>query len=413
MPIEITCIGCKGLLRLPDEYLGKPVRCGACGTVFTATPTPAPLPVNAPAPELPLWEDELPSLQDQQDIALRLSVLSDSTHQLWGRIPARLTHEGLLLGEDAERCVARPGECAANYRRANRIALEIGTRRIDIKISKPGVYTGRLARDLAELLNSKRGPIRLADYRIEWYVWLLAVIPFGLLVLMRGGALWGALAGVMASVSLLVAHHEQLSRPVRIGAMLGLGAATYALSFGLLLLFGWTWPWALSVDAKSWQRFAPRGEPFSVEVPGKAVKRPFDFHRVFLGSQPTLWGLELKAHDLDFTIVSAEATEGGPDNESRLTHGRNDLLVANENTQPQLIAERNVTVAGRPARDIEIGKGDEPTLRARLILHEDHIIGLLVVSSRLGSYRAEVDRFFDSVKLLPIVRLPEGVVPER
>ena len=67
MPIELRCSGCGGLLKLPDEHLGRQVRCAACGAILTAAPT-------VPT----LEESPLPSLDKQDDIVLRLSVLQSN-----------------------------------------------------------------------------------------------------------------------------------------------------------------------------------------------------------------------------------------------------------------------------------------------------------------------------------------------
>jgi hypothetical protein len=37
MPSTVTCATCQRELRVPDEYLGKRVKCPACGAVFTPT----------------------------------------------------------------------------------------------------------------------------------------------------------------------------------------------------------------------------------------------------------------------------------------------------------------------------------------------------------------------------------------
>jgi predicted Zn finger-like uncharacterized protein len=57
MPIQINCPSCNRALRVPDELLGKNVKCPTCGTTFTASaegPAPAPVaeqpPVRPPAP---------------------------------------------------------------------------------------------------------------------------------------------------------------------------------------------------------------------------------------------------------------------------------------------------------------------------------------------------------------------------
>lgn len=60
MPTTTTCPSCHGQLRVPDDLLGKQVRCPVCQNVFEAA-APAPAPgadaPGPPAPERPLWKD--------------------------------------------------------------------------------------------------------------------------------------------------------------------------------------------------------------------------------------------------------------------------------------------------------------------------------------------------------------------
>jgi hypothetical protein len=54
MPTLLACPSCRGQLRVPDELVGRSIRCAACQTVFEATPptangTPPPAAVPVPA----------------------------------------------------------------------------------------------------------------------------------------------------------------------------------------------------------------------------------------------------------------------------------------------------------------------------------------------------------------------------
>src|SRR6266436_5831080 len=44
MPINTDCPSCNRKLRVPDELLGKKVKCPTCGTVFQADESAAPAP---------------------------------------------------------------------------------------------------------------------------------------------------------------------------------------------------------------------------------------------------------------------------------------------------------------------------------------------------------------------------------
>lgn len=58
MPIPINCPGCQKLLRVPDEFSGKRIRCPKCGERI-----PVPVLVQTPAPslEIDLSEDPPPA----------------------------------------------------------------------------------------------------------------------------------------------------------------------------------------------------------------------------------------------------------------------------------------------------------------------------------------------------------------
>jgi hypothetical protein len=51
MPLVVDCPTCTRKLRLPDDLLGRMVRCASCGETFEAKETPAPLPPPTPSVE--------------------------------------------------------------------------------------------------------------------------------------------------------------------------------------------------------------------------------------------------------------------------------------------------------------------------------------------------------------------------
>jgi predicted Zn finger-like uncharacterized protein len=50
MPITINCPSCSRTLRVPDDLLGKNVKCPTCGTTFTASAEGSPPEDEEPAP---------------------------------------------------------------------------------------------------------------------------------------------------------------------------------------------------------------------------------------------------------------------------------------------------------------------------------------------------------------------------
>src|SRR5947209_2382898 len=51
MPTEISCPSCLRQLRVPDDLLGKTVRCPSCQSTFTATASESPAMPPGPADE--------------------------------------------------------------------------------------------------------------------------------------------------------------------------------------------------------------------------------------------------------------------------------------------------------------------------------------------------------------------------
>jgi predicted Zn finger-like uncharacterized protein len=66
MPTLITCPSCSRQLRVPDELLGRRVKCPSCGETFTAaTDEPAP---PAPAPPPPVPPPPAPPINERGEI---------------------------------------------------------------------------------------------------------------------------------------------------------------------------------------------------------------------------------------------------------------------------------------------------------------------------------------------------------
>ena len=109
-------------------------------------------------------------------------------------------------------------------------------RDLELTVLKPFHYVKRLTRDLADFLDGGIDDIHAPDYRIPWYLILVALLPVGIPVLTLGGALPGLLGGGMAGLSLYIAQNERLSLAVRIVLCLLVAMVAYAL-FGALLIW--------------------------------------------------------------------------------------------------------------------------------------------------------------------------------
>jgi len=83
MPIQISCPSCAKQLRVPEDLLGKSVRCPNCQNTFTAeepgTPSPPPSSeaagVQSTAPESPRRRDRDVERDDDDDYPRRSRAL--------------------------------------------------------------------------------------------------------------------------------------------------------------------------------------------------------------------------------------------------------------------------------------------------------------------------------------------------
>lgn len=65
--VVVVCPSCENKLKIPDEYVGKKIRCKKCTTVFAAKPARAPAPAKATVTE-PKPEPVAVADQDSDDI---------------------------------------------------------------------------------------------------------------------------------------------------------------------------------------------------------------------------------------------------------------------------------------------------------------------------------------------------------
>src|SRR5712671_5314680 len=66
MPTSIECPSCNRKLKVPDNLLGKKVKCPTCGNAFTAAEEPPPPPEDDEEPPPPP-EDDLDEAPDEDD----------------------------------------------------------------------------------------------------------------------------------------------------------------------------------------------------------------------------------------------------------------------------------------------------------------------------------------------------------
>jgi hypothetical protein len=161
-------------------------------------------------------------------------VKSDPSGQLTGSYQCTVTPDALLLQRKKQTVMSIPrGTTAMRTTAANEIAIRLPSGPLVLALGKFAVYPSKLADAVAAFLSGSRATVDQADVKIEPYLLIPSVAPFGIMILTRGGAIWGALGGGVACACLAIAQAESIPRPGRAALILIINVALYA---GILTL---------------------------------------------------------------------------------------------------------------------------------------------------------------------------------
>lgn len=163
------------------------------------------------------------------------TVKGDSLGQLRGGVKCAVTSGGLTVtkGKNPPLLIPIGTSAAAEGRSVLRVMLP--DRQLSLAVQKFGAYQGRIAADVAAYLRGERQALAAGDYRLEPYLLVLSFLPFGIMILTRGGALWGAIGGGLAMLCLVVSQNEKLPILVRLLIVLGISACLYGLVLMLVV----------------------------------------------------------------------------------------------------------------------------------------------------------------------------------
>lgn len=67
------------------------------------------------------------------------------------------------------------------------------------------------------------------------WLWVLAVLPLGIMILTRGGAIWGAMGGGLMGLNMWVGKKPELHIGLRTGIILAVTAVAYAIVIPLVM----------------------------------------------------------------------------------------------------------------------------------------------------------------------------------
>src|SRR5689334_14989458 len=121
-----------------------------------------------------------------------VAVKSDSRGRLKGAYQGKVESDGLHLqrkGRD-EVVIARGSD--AKHVGANRVEVAMPDGAIvAFAVSRFGIYQSRLAAQLAAFLRGERRDLGDgSEFKLEPLLLIPAVLPFGIMLLTRGGAIW-------------------------------------------------------------------------------------------------------------------------------------------------------------------------------------------------------------------------------
>src|SRR4051812_4511240 len=150
----------------------------------------------------------------------KAKVKADPANELRGVYLCTVTPAGIEMSKKKRTAVVLRGGLMGTYKGGNQVVVRLGGREVTLAVSKFGADQARLAMMLAEYVCGKRATIDNADVKLETYLTALAVLPFGIMILTRGGAIWGGLGGAVAFGCLALAQVETLSVAWRLALIL-------------------------------------------------------------------------------------------------------------------------------------------------------------------------------------------------
>jgi hypothetical protein len=149
---------------------------------------------------------------------------------------AELTDEGVKLRQGKKHNFVVPIGSRAVYDGKNLIALEIDEREVEFTVMMFGSYQHRLAKDVVAYVKGKKERLDPKRYKLEWYLLVPAVLPFGIPIITLGGALPMAIGFGVGAGCVVIAQQDKWPVPARLAAILGLTVLAYVVTIVLVYL---------------------------------------------------------------------------------------------------------------------------------------------------------------------------------
>ena len=262
MSVYIRCTSCQKKLAIPDDGLGKKIRCPACQTVFVAAaesaittagpaPPPAATPVRSGPPPAPRGRerDDDDDLDERREprrrrdeerrpfrpINLRVIVKTKTDAIKKGNYSAVLDEEGLLL-KNRKGDIDIPVGTPTTYEGKNNLTVEIEGEPVKMQIARFRTYQNRFTEEVAAFLNKETSRVRIADFEIPWYMFILVMLPWGVPIITLGGLAPIVIGAGVSGANFAIISQENWSPGTRITIAAILTGLAY-LAVILLVVF--------------------------------------------------------------------------------------------------------------------------------------------------------------------------------
>jgi hypothetical protein len=208
-----------------------------------ARKAPPPVPTAPPTSQTEAPEErEARKPKKFAPVMFTAAVSKDSAKEFKGQCKAEMTSEGLWLRKGKKELLLPVG-ANAEHCRGNRLAVElVDGRRVELGVVRFGSYVNRLSEDVVDYLNGERRGPRSSGYKLEWYLYLPAVLPLGIPILTLGGVLPMMLGFGMAGACMGIAQQHRWPIGTRLALEIGLAILAYivlviiAVAFGVVIL---------------------------------------------------------------------------------------------------------------------------------------------------------------------------------
>ena len=164
---------------------------------------------------------------------MKVVITSEPKELAKGFWDCQMSEGGIVLTQK-DQTIEVPVGSDVGYPGKNKFSFAHQGGVVHVIINKMGSYQQRLARDMATWLTNQVPMPDPANYKLEWFYYIFAVLPFGIPIITLGGAIPTGLGVGLGFGNLAIAQKEEWPPATRILACIGLAAAGYIAVFLLL-----------------------------------------------------------------------------------------------------------------------------------------------------------------------------------